>query len=524
MRREGEYFDRKPFLALSVGYFVDFFLPFRMGELIKALVYKSQSNQRLEAIISSIIFERITDLLFVAAACLLIFHAYFWVVGLFLLGVYLTCCSLLIMTRCSVVFRHLISSTFSIFNSSIRVLALDIIWRAAIFHGENRGGFAPWYIAISIAMWATYAVSLVLFAKAVGFDHIKVFELIYVSRLSDAMPIIAKLPIDASIPFTIYILSPLAMLMIVLLLTKFTWFAPVKPMLKSVEATVFKSANHSPSSRLSYSDGREYTKWVLELFSKTKSDNALYAQEALKNTSTIKIFVGGSGATTALIKEAAGLKVRKYSAPSDGDKLKEQHQWLVANSNKLPVINVHAMCSSRHIAYYDMEYLSGYQTFSTAIHQNTIKTSMDIFDEILTTIKNYHHQTAGSVASANQVMSYVEARCVSNFVLAKSRVENLVGTMPSHINNEAVDPSIFAFISDGQKLAALLNNRNQSEIHGDLTLENVMVKSEFHTSNCWKLIDPNPLANLARPFLTTLNYCSRSTLDTSSRIQILILI
>ncbi len=202
------------------------------------------------------------------------------------------------------------------------------------------------------------------------------------------------------------------------------------------------------------------------------------------------VFQGGSDATTALFQLNNQFIVRKYSAGDGAVKLHSQCQWIKLYQTQLPLVSViNAYQHEPHVFYYDMCYWPDARDFFDVIQVTPQEASWRLLESVLKTMILFHQENINGVATSTLINRYVDTKILANFSKIKALATLLFKEKNLMINGKKIDlKKINHWISD-KNFDKRFSYRNTSVIHGDLTIDNILIKKDF--SRGWFLIDPN---------------------------------
>jgi hypothetical protein len=95
-------------------------------------------------------------------------------------------------------------------------------------------------------------------------------------------------------------------------------------------------------------------------------------------------------------------------------------------------------------------------------------------------------------ASDGVVAEYVYRKVISNIQVISEEFNDIMECKIIELNGEEFNFASFNILKDPEWLSSQLSHRIQSNIHGDLTLENIILSGPRSGEQNWYLIDPNP--------------------------------
>ncbi|MEO5806156.1 phosphotransferase [Devosia sp.] len=213
-----------------------------------------------------------------------------------------------------------------------------------------------------------------------------------------------------------------------------------------------------------------------------------------------RVFHGGSGAITALIEIDGQLLVRKFASGSAGQTLLAQYDWIERFAPDLPVVQTMGRRSDNGDQLYDMRYLGGTRDFYEAIHTETLVASAAILGDVVARLDAFHASHAAADAPDAAVRDYLQRKASANLNQVIAALPELFEAPSIEINGRPFALASLEVFRQLDWLVGKLNQRRQADIHGDLTIENIMVRPEPGPAN-WFLIDPNPHNGFQSPLI-----------------------
>ena len=212
----------------------------------------------------------------------------------------------------------------------------------------------------------------------------------------------------------------------------------------------------------------------------------------VKDVEIISRFKGGSMADTFLIKKAGELFVRKIvSKKLDLSlgylKLKKQYQEL----NKMNYLDASLFpdmigeSENSYEYFYDMEYLSGFQSLSNYQSQNQLASLRILFPKLQKAF--YNNRTREYDDGSIWLMEHLSSKIYSKFNSLPLELKKLVESDTINLNGQKIVglTSTLSKIINDESNMNFYSPCGLSMIHGDLTFENILYNSHDDV----KLID-----------------------------------
>ena len=511
---------RNPLLALTLGYNVGIFTPLFVGDLFRSFILSAL--ERIDPILTlaTVVYERTIDLLIITS--ILIFIAINFQNGnglpvrfILLLGLLIVVIRFL---QKSENLRKIIWATVSIFNPKLRTTILHFIWNLnAIFHNKTINKNNKFWF-LTLAMWLSYLASLWLFCLGINVEYKLIFNAIYGEPgLQSFLTVITKATSVGILPLAIYLVFPPAIVsLLVLLRSKPKWRINRQlSRLSGFPDLIIKSAKRNYPS---FSYEKDYVDFLESKFSGDKSIKSVFTGEGLEGLTVLKIFPGGSTAVTALLEIDSDTVVRKFASHNVANNLEKQVVWYEQIKEDLPVVKLKSKleADSKGI-FYDMEFNKSAREFYDVIQTEQLEFSRSILDSVLLSISDFHKKKKLVDFDEDKLFKYFEVKVKANLEFLRINQNWLFNSDDVSINGKPWDSRYLKILDNYSEFKSLIGSRNQAVIHGDLTIENLLVDMSVKRSNSsWYLIDPNPTSEFSSPLndfsklMQSLNLCYES--------------
>lgn len=482
--------------ALAMGYILNFFVPYKLGDLFRAWFAGRKLKNRQALSFSTVILDRYLDVL-----CVGIIFAVFLLCGysdqtirdsaLFYVHVsaILILATVLLYALRAWLKKFLLNLS-SLFNDSIKTWLLEFGW-ALISNLRDifrRISFLRLFIS-TIGMWSLYLLSYFLFGEFLSMSGTSV------SVVDVFTTLFAQNGIKASTSslslFGSFLAMPLMLYMAVYTLS---------PLLIMIAWSLFRRRRTSGDMEASYVnllphlDPQERLRFLESYFS---GSSRKYIADYLKinqNISIIRDYSAGSNATTMLCTDSTTTFFRKYAFGDDGKKLYEQICWLEDNRPFLPLPDILREEHNDIYCYYDMPFINGAAGLFEFVHSTPPEESWEIIRSALDTLENTIYQRDIHPADAATIHAYYTAKVQKNLDRIKSslRIAALLSYKSVYINGvEYPNLSAYEDILSEKFLQCVFQNDSYAVIHGDLTIENIICRRETSGQTGYYLIDPN---------------------------------
>ncbi len=489
--------DRKRLLsALSLGYTVNFIVPYKLGDVVRGF-YAGRRMKNGKALgLSTVIVDRYLDILAVGIIfCVLSLiqrgDAAFASASRFYIILF---AALVAATVLVFAFKNLLKKVIrliaGIFNARIEGIILRFSW-ALIWNFKDIALKLNKLklIVVTVGMWAVYILSYGCFAffySSLGTDTgwRDIFLMLFGEsgvKASTVMVSLFKGKFEATqVYFVLYTLLPLVILSLASLLIKRFHGAEAEekeylnllPQINAEERLVFLDKYFS-------GENREYV------------NNYLKINQGI---SIIRDYSAGSNATTMLCVDSRGTFFRKYAFGKDGEKLKEQVEWIERYRDILPLPKILKTDSNDFYCYYDMPYDSAAVGMFEYAHSMPIDKSVAILRRVFDRLEDTLYRTAISVAIREDIDAYITGKVDKNIerIVSARRLKPLCEYDTIVINGkEYRNLKFYEKMLSHENLQKVFKGDVITSVHGDLTIENIVCVRKNGAEDDFYLIDPN---------------------------------
>jgi hypothetical protein len=480
-------------IGLGIGYAINALVPFRLGEVLRGVVAGRLRRTRLAEVMATIVAERAADLFILA-----LFIAATWrsaadpafafrTAALFAGAAVLIGASATVVVR-SAAARRFLWRLAGIFNPRIRVAIADFAWSTA--ETVAGGTLLRWRFTVAtVGMWALYAGAYTTFARATHVGLAEVFEAVLQHPLASMAIGSGQASAEAGgLQLHVFVLAPV---LLILILNPLARSRPVAraatPLLR-----IGKSGRCSHAARSERFTGTaSYEDFLDALFSDARRAVSGFGMGAVDDCVVHRFYQGGSDALAALVETQGQLVIRKFAMGGAAARLQVQAEWLRRHSApSLPLVEVIGGRKTSGAYSYDMPLVDGASDFQDSIHSSPAGENKARLLRILDRIDALHGNTALGAAPTGLVERYVEEKIVRNAEAIAAFARQAIGSHEYSINGEPFDFGEWSCFADRAWLTSQLRRRDVATIHGDLTVENVIVAPEQPYG--LYIIDPNP--------------------------------
>ena len=217
----------------------------------------------------------------------------------------------------------------------------------------------------------------------------------------------------------------------------------------------------------------------------------------------------GSNASTLLVMANNGeIFFRKYAFNDDSIKLIEQIDWIKSHFGRIPLPNILNVKKKKNFVSYDMPASTNFLSYFEFIHTMPFSYSSKVLDEVLNDIRNNIHNENLRKADSETVKKYIQSKVTKNLKIILND-DKYIKDLEEY--NEIIVNGVnlknlkyYEKVFNENNLQEIFINDSYSDIHGDLTIENIICASNFdfkRSSIDYYFIDPNSGNIHESPFL-----------------------
>lgn len=479
------------FLALSAAYVLNTFLPLRLGEIARVLLYALRTRADVAYVLASIIVERGFDVVGLAAVLGLLWAAGMvggialaWALAMAGIGIAILAAALAL--GASPRLRRLVWLAALPFNARIRVIVLDTAWSIREVLLESGANWAR-ILGQSVAMWGLYLMSYRLLSLASGIGFEQVFHIIHGTPLAPSLLAMLRAGTGETALLLLYSFVPFALVLAYALTARRTGLSLRGDI--GLLSSPLLYAHRSARARSRFLENEQYDGFLVRRFSGTGDLVADFEMHAIDDAVVQRMFRGGSDALTAMVRVKGALHIRKYARGAAADKLAAQYDWLARHSADLPLVRLAARSRAGRRFLYDMDYSPTSRDLFDAIHTTDTGTAWAILQDVLARIAAQHAATDGPEADDATITRYGAEKIAANLAAIRAAYPPFFAAPHVIVNGRDVDLALLDLFAAPGFLPPRLARRGTADIHGDLTIENILVDPA--RPGGWFLIDPN---------------------------------
>lgn len=481
--------------ALSVGYLLNYFLPYKLGDVIRAYLAGRKMKNGSALAFSTVIVDRYLDVLSVGFVfLLLLIKDYNYVIQEALLFYIVLAIALLLLSVSVFCFRNtlkaIIKKVAGIFNTNIETKILFFAWALIwnfkdIFFKIRKLRL----LIMTVGMWVCYIISYALFGWFLSSNGNTVsWQDIFVMLFSENSIRLSGFNIRqlgsvfagvAPFYLVLYLLLPLGILILI------SFLIPKNSQRGTDDAYI---------NLLPHLDNRERLAFLEYYFSNTDRNYIANYLQINQDVSIIRDYSAGSNATTMLCLKGDTTFFRKYALGAEGRKLFDQVTWIENQQGRIPLPQILKKEHTAHYCFYDMPYHNQAVGLFEYVHSMPIEKSWNIIRQVLDALDENIHSQKVSAADPEHIRKYIQDKVLGNLEKIKQnkQLKKILAYDTVVINGvEYPNLSYYDCYFSEDYLGRIFRNDYYADIHGDLTIENIICYRDSDNGQDFYVIDPN---------------------------------
>lgn len=486
--------DRKSlFRAISFGYAANYILPYKLGDIVRALTAGRAMEKNRSLAFSTIIVDRFFDIVAVGII--------FCIISMFskdtsemkrIVAFYVLLSLLCVATAVLSFFykryvKRLILFLARLFNEKIEGVILDFSWALVSNIKDIFAKLNPVrLISYTVLMWGAYSCAYYLFS--IFLSHIgeitkfsDVFMEFFVGKglavSTGGLTAVwsSEYLTNRPIALVMFTAVPLVLLFIVSL---------VAPAVRQRETT----------NLLPQTDEKDKRAFLEKYFLEENREFLDCYLQINRNISVIRDCSAGSNATTMLCMDPFRTFYRKYAFGADSKKLYDQVKWIEKNRSMLSLPEIIRSEKTDIYCYYDMPCFSHSVGLFEYVHSAPVEQGWNILEGVLTSLERTIYREDLKPCSKKIISCYWKEKVEKN--LEKIRKSKKIGNLQQYeyivINGGKYKnlPFYEKYLTENV-LQTVFEEDTYSIIHGDLTIENIICTRSEKGEDGFYLIDPN---------------------------------
>lgn len=481
--------------SLSIGYFINSFIPFKAGDLVRAWISGRKMKNGRGFALATVIVDRYLDIL-VVGILFAIFSAFnldsadsVWFYMFLAVGV-LAVTVLVYILRGYV--KKILKNIAGIFNARIEIRLLRFFWSLIWSFKDIFKKISKTQLLLeTLGMWILYLTSYYCFAaflshQGSNMNWLDVFYMLFTKNSIHVGSLgaitVTQGMLNTQMIWTgIYLFAPIVILFVISLCLK-----------SKNDGSV--DSEESYLNLIPQLDEDERRNFLETYFSNERRE---YIESYLKinqNILIIRDYSAGSNATTMLCMNNGKNFFRKYAFGADGDKLYQQIEWLQRFKDIIPLPDIMQYQKQDNFCYYDMPYDSQAVGLFDYAHSMPKENAWKFIKKATECLENSLYKVNQRPADKATIDEYIKSKVNKNLdkIMNAKYLKRLMEYDKIIINGRSFHnlPYYLPYLSE-EHLYDIFKNDTYSEIHGDLTIENIICTRNADGEDDFYIIDPN---------------------------------
>lgn len=481
--------------SLSIGYFINSFIPFKAGDLVRAWISGRKMKNGRGFALATVIVDRYLDIL-VVGILFAIFSAFnldsadsVWFYMFLAVGV-LAVTLLVYILRGYV--KRILKNIAGIFNAGIEIRLLRFFWSLIWSFKDIFKKISKTQLLLeTLGMWILYLTSYYCFAaflshQGSNMNWLDVFYMLFTKNSIHVGSLgaitVTQGMLNTQMIWTgIYLFAPIVILFVISLCLK-----------SKNDGSV--DSEESYLNLIPQLDEDERRNFLETYFSNERRE---YIESYLKinqNILIIRDYSAGSNATTMLCMNNGKNFFRKYAFGADGDKLYQQIEWLQRFKDIIPLPDIMQYQKQDNFCYYDMPYDSQAVGLFDYAHSMPKENAWKFIKKATECLENSLYKVNQRPADKATIDEYIKSKVNKNLdkIMNAKYLKRLMEYDEIIINGRSFHnlPYYLPYLSE-EHLYDIFKNDTYSEIHGDLTIENIICTRNADGDDDFYIIDPN---------------------------------
>lgn len=493
--------------ALACGHILNMLVPCRIGDLVRIIMAGRSFKNGYSFAISTVAVDLYLDLITVGLfffgfwlfetgtsdlARVARFYAYAFIIVVFLTITFF---------KLKKYLKLLIQKISSIFNQNIELSLLYVSWSiiASLKNIPQRLNKVK-LLLYTLVIWCAYFLSYICFAQCISLlgNKMKVTELFTILFSKNSLTILAESRITSLTLTSFPVLFFLYMLIPLLVILAYTTFYKSARTASDTSQSIFLNI-------LPHLNANERLSFLESYFSDQGTEFLQLYLTINREIYIIQDITGGSNATTVLCVDKNENFYRKYAFGHNGRKLYEQLFWLKGHEGIIPITKITREEHTDAYCYYDMFYSATTTGLFQYVHSVSSDVSWNLIEHIFADLEDRLYVLNRSRADEQTIRRYIQEKVLKNLDYiksSKSSIKQLLNYETLIINGEQYDnlAKLEQYLSEAN-LLKIFSEDNCSDIHGDLTIENIVCDLFNSEGVNYYLIDPNTNNILDSSFL-----------------------
>lgn len=479
--------------SLAAGYLLNFFLPFKFGDLFRAWMAGKKMKNGVGFAAATVAMDRYLDIIAVGIIFIILRclnrgadtpDTIFFYVCLSLAALIGT--ALLWYFRKYV--KKILKRVASIFNTKLEFAFLKFCFSLISSFKDIYKVVKGRLLLVTVEMWGLYLLSYFTFSKFLTGrgSAVKTVDIFYLLFAKDSLLSGGKDTLDLFFTtaqgswFAVFLILPVIFLF-----------------LFSFAAGLYGEKAEEKNDYLNlipHVNDKEKVAFLELYFESEKSSYVKKYLEINRNILIINDYSAGSNATTMLCMDGNRNFFRKYAFGEDGEKLFEQIKWLKRFQTHLPLAEVIDHEKEQDFCYYDMTYDSRAVGLFNYAHSMPKENAWRTIQRVMECLEGSLYGINSRRADADTIKTYIEEKVTKNIekIMNAKQFRKLMEYDEVVINGETYKNLPYYLPQlEKTRLFEIFQNDSYSEIHGDLTVENIICTRKPEGEDDFYIIDPN---------------------------------
>jgi tRNA A-37 threonylcarbamoyl transferase component Bud32 len=206
----------------------------------------------------------------------------------------------------------------------------------------------------------------------------------------------------------------------------------------------------------------------------------------------IRSFRGGSNAHTVLVWQEDNMVIKKIALPEYASKLEAQANWLKNRAGIEHIPQLIGEEKTESYYYFDLAYHEEYYQFYDYVHSHSPAESFKILNNVINFMQKSIYKEVPSKNGKHKVTQYIDEKVIGK-IKDTTAISNVINQLVSYdqliINGKKYSNllQVIDKIQANKKAMKDLSTYNESLIHGDLTVDNLIVNDNSN----FLVLDPN---------------------------------
>ena len=457
--------------ALALGHMINTAFPIRIGDVCRVLYSGKKFKNGYSLSLATVLADIYVD--FICVSMMFLGLAIIGKGGRQLQGIariyIVTAVLLLLSTVLGIIFRKLVKRSIKtiagVFNEKIefRILYVSYLTIASLKDLARKIKKSE-FILYTVIIWLSYAGSYALFAEVIQ-QHGYYYSMSDVfTNFFSGMGLIYRVS-KREIPlWSAYLFLPLITCVIISVFV-----------LKKIDNAEKKIVYRATLPQMNKTDRMAF----LKTYYKDEDRDHIQAYlDINKDVLVLEDYSAGSNAATLKVIKQGKIFYRKYAFDEDGKKLSDQVDWIRDHYDDIPLPIIIGVHESVNFFSYDMHDYSGAVGLFQYIHSTPFEMSWGIIEAVLEDIRRNLHAKNIRPADNSKIDKYINEKVIENLKIIRNGgkyIKKLEQYEEVIANGRRLKTTrVYTALLEKDNLNQIFSVDEYSDIHGDLTIENII--------------------------------------------------